>query len=1444
MQNIDIFPWDDHFNTGIKAIDVQHQQLVVLLNRLATLVAYNSTKEELNAIFDELTQYTLYHFQTEEAIWHKHLAEDSLEDEHQAVHQKFVDTVLQLKEEQDNKPLSELADEALGFLARWLASHILESDRYMAYIVAALENGYELDKAKEHAKEQMNGASRILIEIILSIYSTLSNNTLRLMRELQMRTSYERKFGYQEHYSDLLLELSSSFINLSLEQIDSAIKNALGKIAQFVSADRVYIFDYDFKEETTNNTYEWCADGIIPQIDELQNVPFDMLEDWPSRHSKGEYILIEDVFAMPDGQVRDILLPQKIQSLVTFPLFQKNLCSGFIGFDAVKQKHIFTDFEITLLKLFSALLENLSDKKHNEIALSNEKGFLKTLIKAIPDLIWLKDPDGVYLSCNERFEDLYDTKEKDIVGKTDYDFVEKSLADFFRINDLNAMKNNKPTMNEEELSFASDGHKEILHTTKVPVYDTDGNLLGVLGVARDITELKRIQKELERKERYQRAVLDNFPFIVWLKDEESRFLAVNKPFADLCNSTSTDELSGKTDFDLWPKELAESYREDDAEVLASAKAKNVEELVQVEDSLRWMETYKSPVSLDGKIIGTVGFARDITEKKELEKNLITERNRFEKYLQTVESIIVSMDASGHIILINRKGCDLFGYSQEELIGKKWFEFCLPQPDGIEQIYPVFLKIMAGEMSGSEYFENSIQTKSGEVRLIAWHNTYLTDENDIIIGTLSSGEDITQRRKAEENLRLAASVFSHTREAILITSPENIIIDMNDSVERITGYSRQELIGKNPNIISSGKHTTSFYKEMWETLQKEGFWNGEIYNRRKNGDVYIEMLTISAVKNENDTIVRYVALFSDITPLKEQQKRLEYIAHYDALTGLPNRVLFSDRLGQAIVHSRRNQLSVAVIYLDLDGFKEINDTHGHDNGDKLLSIIADRMKQALRQGDTITRLGGDEFVAVLLDLQTHKDCIPFLNRLLGAASEVVHYNGLVMQVTASIGVSFFDAIDTIDSDQLLRHADQAMYQAKLLEKNRFHIFDAQQDATLKAHHEKLQTIAKALESKEFRLYYQPKVNMRSGEIVGFEALIRWKHPLEGVLSPNEFLPFIENSTLDIRVGEWVLQEAIEQIAQWKAQNLHYIVNINISAMHLLHQDFLAYIQTLLQQYSSVQTSDFILEILETSALEDISQVTKIMQKCHALGIRFALDDFGTGYSSLTYLKRLPASELKIDQSFIRDMLYDPDDLAILDGVIGLANAFRRNVIAEGVEEIKQGEFLLRLGCDVAQGYAIARPMPSDEVVEWIKTYQPKREWMNTVAMSRDDLPILYAEVEHTAWVKKVINYTQGKHSLQAQEKHLECRFGQWLHSTGEQKYQKHPNFSSIKELHQNIHQKAYELIQNKKEKSYDLDKNTKELVELHEKMLKLLESFSDVSLKPAPSNGLYLARIKY
>lgn len=997
MKTIDIFPWSNHFNTEIKIIDEQHKKLVIILNRLATHIAYSDTDDDLNDIFDELIDYTSYHFETEEAIWHKYLPNDELDASHKVVHKTFVDTVLRLKNEQNRESLSELAQEALGFLASWLASHILETDRHMAYIVFAIEDGLDIASAKKYANERMSGSTRLLIDIILSIYSTLSSNTLDLMRELKMRENLKEKLIYQEHY--------------------------------------------------------------------------------------------------------------------------------------------------------------------------------------------------------------------------------------------------------------------------------------------------------------QRALIDNFPFLVWLKDEKSRFLALNQPMAKACGFDLPEEVVGKTDYDIWPKELAKSYRKDDANVLASGESKTVEEPIVTKDGVIWSETYKSPVKVDGKAIGTVGFSRNITSRKELEKNLLQERDLFKHYLNTVEAIIVSLDKEGHINLINRKGCEILGYSEEELIGKLWFDFCLEQPEGMKIIYPLFLKIVSGGLEGSEYFENKIVSKSKKKYLIAWHNAYLLDDDKNIIGTLSSGEDITL--------------------------------------------------------------------------------------------------------------------------LKEQQKHLEHIAHYDTLTSLPNRTLLSDRLKQAMLQTQRDKLFSAVIYLDLDGFKEVNDTYGHNHGDILLKVLSSRIKQILRDVDTIARLGGDEFVIVLYDIKNKEDCFPMLNRILSTIAKPVKSKEITMQVSASAGVSFYSYEDIIDADQLLRQADQAMYQAKLSGKNRFHIFDVQLDKHIRSHHESLEAIEVAIKNREFVMYYQPKVNMRSGKILGLEALVRWEHPLHGLLSPAHFLPTIENHKLSVELGNLIINTVMGQIQKWKQEGHNLVVSINISPMQIQEANFTAKIINLLKNYPEVKTSDFEFEILESSALEDINHVSRIMRECNKIGISFLLDDFGTGYSSLTYLKNLPAKQLKIDQTFVRDMLEDTDDMAILEGIIGLANAFRRDVISEGVENIEQGNMLLRLGCEEAQGYFIAKPMPSQEVMKWINQWTPPAQWQNIVKIPRDDMPLLYAITEHKIWIKDVMAYLKTDTVKYPKLDYKECRFGTWLYTQGVQRYGKKDGFKEVVSQHKKVHENINEIIkQHKSQTLKNIDASIEEIKNYHNDFLKV------------------------
>jgi diguanylate cyclase (GGDEF)-like protein/PAS domain S-box-containing protein len=533
------------------------------------------------------------------------------------------------------------------------------------------------------------------------------------------------------------------------------------------------------------------------------------------------------------------------------------------------------------------------------------------------------------------------------------------------------------------------------------------------------------------------------------------------------------------------------------------------------------------------------------------------------------------------------------------------------------------------------------------------------------GFVTTYADITEQEHAQERLMLAASVFTHAKEGIMITNASGMIVEANDTFTQITGYSRDEVLGRNPAFLRSERQSPEYYAAMRHDLLTNGHWSGEIWDRRKNGEVYPAMLTLSVVGTGADRDQHYVALFSDITSLKEHQLQLEHMAHNDMLTGLPNRVLLADRLRQAIILSQRRSRSLAVLYLDLDGFKVINDSHGHDVGDLLLVALAQSMKSALRDGDTFARLGGDEFVAVLVDLESSQDYEIALARLLLAAAQQTQVGDVMLKLSASIGVTLYPQ-DCVDADQLLRHADQAMYHAKQAGGNRYHLFDVVQDAAVTSRNESVERIRRGLEQREFVLYYQPKVNIKTGEVVGAEALIRWQYPQSGLLLPGAFLPLIEDRAVSVQIGEWVIDAALSQMEVWQAQGMDMAVSVNVGARQLQQADFVDRLRALLGAHPSVHPSRLEIEILETSALQDMAQVSQVIEACTQIGVTFALDDFGTGYSSLNYLKRLPLNELKIDQSFVRDLLTSPNDAAIVRTVVALGQNLGLSVIAEGVE----------------------------------------------------------------------------------------------------------------------------------------------------------------------------------
>lgn len=585
-----------------------------------------------------------------------------------------------------------------------------------------------------------------------------------------------------------------------------------------------------------------------------------------------------------------------------------------------------------------------------------------------------------------------------------------------------------------------------------------------------------------------------------------------------------------------------------------------------------------------------------------------------------------------------------------------------------------------------------------------------DELNVIRNSLNfMADQLTLHiHEAEAGKKRLQAIVDSSHEGISITDHNGDIIDINRAFSKITGYTRNEVIGKNPSLLSSGKQSSQFYEAMWQSINTNLFWSGEVWNRKKSGELFISQLSVTAIVENQQQY--YIGMLSDITKNREQQENLEMMAHYDVLTQLPNRALFADRFNLAIAHSKRNNSLLAVCFLDLDNFKPINDNYGHAAGDQILIEVSNRLKACVRDEDTVSRQGGDEFALLIGDISSKSQCEEILSRIHTSLYLPYLIDGTSHQISASCGITLYPS-DSADIDTLIRHADQAMYQAKLSGKHQFQFFNAQQDEQIKQEYHRREEVQAALNNQDLVLYFQPKVNMKTGQVFGAEALIRWIHPSKGLIPPLDFLPIIEATDIEIEVGNWVIDQALQQLNSWLADDITLEISVNISSYHLQSPLFITQLDEALEKYPLVQSNFLQLEILESSALSDLYTISNIIQTCQKnLGVNIALDDFGTGYSSLTHLRNLSANTIKIDQSFVRDVLDDPSDYAIIEGVIGLSHSFNREVIAEGVETTEHGLMLLLMGCNKAQGYGISRPLPASTFSNWLATYQANQVWI--------------------------------------------------------------------------------------------------------------------------------------
>lgn len=576
-----------------------------------------------------------------------------------------------------------------------------------------------------------------------------------------------------------------------------------------------------------------------------------------------------------------------------------------------------------------------------------------------------------------------------------------------------------------------------------------------------------------------------------------------------------------------------------------------------------------------------------------------------------------------------------------------------------------------------------------------------NESPIAIGAI---HDITGDKKNEERLRIAAVAFE-TRDSMIITDSQGTILQVNHAFTETTGYSYKEAVGNKPNMLQSNTHDKDFYRRMWESLNKTGQWQGEIIDKRKNGEEYPTWLNISAVKNNKGDTTHYVSIHSDITSRKQAESKIRMLAFYDQLTGLPNRTLFLDRLNQAMAVSHRNGAYCALLLIDLDNFKMLNDTLGHAYGDKLLSFLAQRLKGLIRAGDTISRQGGDEFLILLTGLpnESHHAAIiaeKISEKIRTAIKECDSFSDIYHSSTASIGLTLFHGYQTT-KEELIKQADLAMYRSKSTGRNAIHFFDPSMETAILTRMKLEADLHLAIQEKQLLVYYQAQVD-KTGRYTGAEALVRWKHPERGMVSPAEFIPVAEETEQITLIGQWVLEMTCEKLAEWSSrpEMAHLTISVNVSTKQFCQSNFIDQVLSIIRN-SGADPRLLKLELTESLLAENVEDIIKTMLALKAEGVQFSLDDFGTGYSSLSYLARLPLGQLKIDLSFVRNLLTDKNASAIAQAIVMLAKSLNMDVIAEGVETELQLEHLAHLGCNHYQGYLFSRPLPIEEFEEFVQ-----------------------------------------------------------------------------------------------------------------------------------------------
>ncbi len=1014
------------------------------------------------------------------------------------------------------------------------------------------------------------------------------------------------------------------------------------------------------------------------------------------------------------------------------------------------------------------VLTDVTERLRAEQRQQETNAHLQALYEASPDMIFLHRPDGTILDANahalqtlgyDRDTMLALPLRALIAGPESEEEAKARLTRAGR----------GETVDLEGLVRRRDGSTFPVEVRLRRLEGTDSPTGNVLAVVRDIGARRRAESALSRTNRALKALSACNRALVRNADEQQLLNAICRVVVDTAGyrfawvgyierdprkSARPVAWAGREDgyLSAWPMVWADVPEGQGPFGLAVRTGTPV--AMNVADDPRfqpWREeatkrgfasTIALPLSLDGKVFGTLSiYAADPDAFDSQETDLLTElasdlafgigvlrerveRRRAENALRASEARLRKAQQIAHMGNWEwDMSSDSFRCSPEtaRVLGLAGRHCPRNRAEFLGAVHPDDRgKVDAALHRTAEHrapfnLDYRLVTADGSTKVIHCLAETVSDptgEPQKMVGVV---QDISRRKEIEDSLRQSATVFECTADGVVITDAERRIVAVNPAYSRITGYLAEEVMGRNPGVIKSGMHDRTFYRAMYDSLAQTGQWQGEIYNRRKNGEVYPEWLTVSTVRNEQQTVTHYVGVFSDISAIKESQRKLDHLAHHDPLTGLPNRLLLLERVDHALTVARRHEHAVAVMFLDLDRFKNINDSLGHPAGDDLLREVAARLTRQMREEDTVARLGGDEFVILLEDSPTVVDIGHVARKILSALEAPFSLNGREVYITASVGVAISPR-DGDDARTMLKNADAAMYRAKELGRNTYQYYTADLTAAACERFELENSLRRAIDRREFELHYQIQVSARTGEVTGVEALVRWHHPELGLIPPDRFIPLAEETGLILPLGRWILSAACLQAAAWRREGYPPIrMAVNLSGRQLADEGLPAAVRAAIED-SGIDPHLLELELTE-SALMANPQAAHILQSLKAGGVELAIDDFGTGYSSLGRLQRFPIDRLKIDRSFVEHIVCNPDDQSIATAIIAMAHSLEMEVVAEGIEDRAQLTTLVRHQCDEMQGYYFSRPLPAEQAAALLDRR------FTEPAVSRDTRPTL-------------------------------------------------------------------------------------------------------------------------